>query len=79
MGELGGHFGRDKMLNLVAERYFWPFMCWDVYNYVTHCHTCQVLKGQQQNTGLYTPLPVPMAPWYKHGVRVGFTADHKGC
>ena len=51
-----------RFMNLVAERYFWPSMCQDAYKYVTHCRTCQVSKGKQQNTGLYTPLPAPMAP-----------------
>ena len=30
---------------------------------VGHCHTCQLAKHRKQNTGLYTPLPVPDHPW----------------
>ena len=45
-GGLGGHFGRSKTLQMVAERYFWPTICWDVYRHVDRCHTCQVSKGQ---------------------------------
>lgn len=62
-GGLGGHFGRDKTLNLTSERYFWPTMRRDVYRHVERCHICQVSKGHQQNIGLYTPLQVPTSPW----------------
>ena len=27
------------------------------------CRTCHIAKTHGQNIGLYTPLPVPMAPW----------------
>ena len=30
---------------------------------VGHCCTCQLAKHRKQNTGLYTPLPVPDHPW----------------
>lgn len=35
----------------------------DVTRFVERCRTCQIAKGHSQNTGLYTPLPVPEAPW----------------
>lgn len=27
------------------------------------CSTCQLAKGRNKNTGLYTPLPIPHEPW----------------
>ena len=35
----------------------------EVENFVKRCWTCQHAKGGSQNTGLYTPLPIPSRPW----------------
>uniref|UniRef100_A0A2N9GDV0 RNA-directed DNA polymerase n=1 Tax=Fagus sylvatica TaxID=28930 RepID=A0A2N9GDV0_FAGSY len=35
----------------------------DVECFVKSCRTCQIAKSHSKNTGLYTPLPVPKAPW----------------
>nr|CAD1817170.1 unnamed protein product [Ananas comosus var. bracteatus] len=60
---LGGHFGRDKTMSMVTDRYFWPKMFKDVDRLVKRCYAYQFGKGSSQNTGLYTPLPTPDAPW----------------
>ena len=35
----------------------------EVENFVSRCRVCQHTKGRSQNTGLYTPLPIPTRPW----------------
>ena len=62
-GGLSGHFGRDKTVALLNDRFFWPRMKRDVNHYILRCRTCHLAKSKSQNTGLYTPLPVPIAPW----------------
>ena len=60
---LAGHFGRDKMMVSLEERYYWPPLGKDVTTVVKSCPVCQVAKGQARNTGLYTPLLVPKDNW----------------
>jgi len=35
----------------------------DVHTIISRCRICQVNKSTKQNTGLYTPLPIPHHPW----------------
>ncbi|KAD4384563.1 hypothetical protein E3N88_24731 [Mikania micrantha] len=62
-GALAGHFGRDKTLKLLHERFYWPKMFADVTRIVDRCRTCHIAKTHHTNAGLYTPLPVPVGPW----------------
>ncbi|PRQ29559.1 putative nucleotidyltransferase, Ribonuclease H [Rosa chinensis] len=62
-GGIAGHFGRDKTIALVEDRFYWPSLKRDVAKVVERCRTCQLAKHKRQNTGLYTPLPVPHTPW----------------
>ncbi|GKA57525.1 RNA-directed DNA polymerase [Tanacetum coccineum] len=60
---LAGHFGRDKTLAAVQEKFFWPKMGQDVKRLVDRCVTCHKAKSHGTNAGLYTPLPVLNSPW----------------
>ena len=40
-----GHMGRDKTLDLVRDRYYWPRMASDVEEWVRNCMRCKVSKA----------------------------------
>ena len=44
-GGLAGHFGIDKTLSLVKDKYYWLGMYKDVHKFVKSCGVCQVAKG----------------------------------
>ncbi|KAF7810704.1 Transposon Ty3-I Gag-Pol polyprotein [Senna tora] len=62
-GGLAGHFGRDKTIALIEDRFYWPSLKRNVARVLSQCRTCQTSKAKKQNTGLYTPLPIPHEPW----------------
>ena len=56
-------FGAKKMEQVLADHFFWPKMRRDVERHVLRCETCHKAKPRLNPHGLYTPLPVPSAPW----------------
>lgn len=60
-----GNFGCDKTIEEVERQFFLirPSLKRDVSEIIDQCHHCQLAKHCNQNTGLYTPLPVPDHPW----------------
>ena len=59
-----GHPGRERMLALLAETYYWPKMEFDVELYVKTCLVCQQDKVlRQKEAGLLQPLPILERPW----------------
>jgi hypothetical protein len=59
-----GHLGKDKTLEQVKRRFYWPRMDAEVLQYVRTCDACQRNKPSQQVTaGLLQPLPIPDHPW----------------
>ncbi|XP_048624001.1 uncharacterized protein LOC125592687 [Brassica napus] len=62
-GGLMGHFGVAKTLSTLQEHFYWPSMKKEVERVCSRCVVCKQAKSKVQPTGLYTPLPIPTAPW----------------
>jgi len=48
---------------MLKEHYYWPKMSKDVEHFVKRCSICQMAKSRVLPHGLYSPIPVPLAPW----------------
>jgi hypothetical protein len=62
-GGFMGHFGWKKTYDMLADHFYRPKMRRDVERFVQRCITCHKAKSKLNPHGLYTPLPVPSAPW----------------
>ena len=61
---IGGHLGKDKTMEQVKRRFYWPGMDEFIHRYVTSCDECQRNKPSQQSPmGLSMPLEIPLHPW----------------
>jgi hypothetical protein len=58
-----GHFGGKKTEDTLATHFFWPKMRRDVERFIACCTTCQKVKSQLKQHGLYMFLHVPSIPW----------------
>lgn len=65
----GGHFGRDKTLNKISQKYYWKGMKDDVSKYINQCDKCQrnSNKPPMQAPELH-PVPVPNGVWKQVGM-----------
>lgn len=43
-----GHFGRDKTIAMMEERFYWPSLKHDVAIVVAQCQICQMAKGTKK-------------------------------
>ncbi|XP_073526451.1 uncharacterized protein [Phyllobates terribilis] len=62
-GGLMGHFGRDKTHAILSSHFFWPHMLKDIEHMLKRCIECLKAKSKVKPQGLYSPLPIPSAPW----------------
>lgn len=58
-GELMGHFGVTKTLDILTERFYWPQIRRDVDKICVHCVTYKKAKCKVIPHGLYIPLHIP--------------------
>ena len=60
----GAHFGRDKTIRRVQERYYWPKMMADIENHVKSCLPCaQNNHRRQKPPGKLQPISPPDGIW----------------
>ncbi|CAF4618994.1 unnamed protein product, partial [Rotaria sp. Silwood2] len=60
----GAHFGRDKTMYKIKQRYFWPSMYKDIDNYVKSCILCAQFNPRRQKTpGTLKPIQPPDGVW----------------
>ncbi len=58
---LAGHFGIDKIRELIARKYYWPTFRRDIEAYVTGCDICLASKSVRHKPyGNLQSLPVPI-------------------
>ena len=58
------HPGRNKMRQLVMQRYYWKRMGSDIDRYIRNCRTCNRSHTPRDlPPGLLKPLPIPQRPW----------------
>ena len=48
--ESGGHLGRNRTIETIRKRFFWPTLYRDVRNYVNECKTCQLKRDRPDKT-----------------------------
>jgi len=59
-----GHPGRERMVALLSQNYYWPKMKDDVELYVRTSLVCQQDKTlREREAGLLQPLLIPEKPW----------------
>jgi hypothetical protein len=66
-----GHFGYNKMLELLRHDYVWPSMRNDCKKFVSQCVLCARNKPSRHRPySLLQPLPIPECPW--HSISMDF-------
>lgn len=61
---LAGHFGKDKSIELISRKYYWPSMKKDIASYVEGCDVCMSSKAARHKPyGNLQSLPIPTHKW----------------
>ena len=60
---LGGHLGRKKTIQRVAQRFYWPSLYRDVANFCRECKACQLDSSKRVSKAPLMPLPIIAEPF----------------
>jgi hypothetical protein len=62
--KIAGHFGRDRTIELISRKFFWPKNEDEVRQHYNECDNCQRTKSPRHaKHGLLHPLELPIKPW----------------
>ena len=56
-----GHFGVDRTLDLLRDRFYWPYMLEDTKEHVRSCKRCQMAR--EDNNWHHSSLTMPVLQW----------------
>ncbi|CAF1124367.1 unnamed protein product, partial [Didymodactylos carnosus] len=60
----GAHFGRDRTISKIKQRYFWPSMIQDIKNHVQSCLLCAQSNPRRcKPPGALKPIKPPSGVW----------------
>ncbi|CAF0910312.1 unnamed protein product [Rotaria sordida] len=63
----GAHFGRDKTIHKIKQRYFWPSMYKDIDNYIKSCIPCAQFNPRRQKNPVSMDFHGPITPTSQRG------------
>ena len=65
-----GHLGRNRMMDKIKDRFYWPGMVRDISNYVLSCPKCQATReNNAKPTSEMVPIP-PTDIFYQIGMDI---------
>ena len=74
----GAHFGIDKVMAALKQKYHWPRMHQDIYDYIQSCDRCQRIKKYKQNRPPpLTSMPIdgPFERWHIDFLKLSKTTE----
>ena len=57
------HMGISRTQHLIMDAFFWPGISKDISDFISQCHSCQVMKSIGKQDSVLSPLPIPTASW----------------
>ena len=59
----GGHTGIRRTIAKLLDKYWWPKMEKEIFQYIDSCPQCQQYRDPRRRFGLLTPIPVDKKRW----------------